>query len=131
MGHFLHPNEPKPLAFRARPLPHQRQQLPWSQSFIPKAIPPIRRSRTKEMPVGWLHPSAAVVLSTLTLTAAMGQQFYRQPALQVGTIAPNTIVAPSNASVVDADTTEAQRTAARNGAAPVLTVDDTKNDQIK
>jgi hypothetical protein len=72
-----------------------------------------------------------VVLSTLTLTAAMGQQFYRQPTLQVGTVAPNTVIAPDAATVIDTETTEAQRTAARNGATPVLVVDDIKNEQIE
>ncbi len=61
----------------------------------------------------------------------MGQQFYRQPTLQVGTVAPHTIVAPADATVVDTETTEAERTAARNGAAPVMIIDDAKNDQIE
>ena len=67
-----------------------------------------------------VRPAIAITISVLVLTAAMGQRYYRQPELQVGTVSPKTVIAPDSASVVDEETTEAQRTAARNGAVPVL-----------
>ncbi|HZG38989.1 MAG TPA: hypothetical protein VEZ50_09945, partial [Nodosilinea sp.] len=39
------------------------------------------------------HPRLAFMLTTLGLTAILGQRFYNQPGLQVGSIAPNTVFA--------------------------------------
>ena len=60
----------------------------------------------------------------------MGQRYYRQPELQAGTVSPKTVIAPENATVVDQETTEAQRTAARNGAVPVLVPNADANQRI-
>ena len=77
-----------------------------------------------------VRPAIAFTLAVLTLTAAMGQRYYRQPELQVGTLSPKTVLAPDDASVVDQQTTEEQRSAARNGAVPVLVPDPDINDRI-
>ncbi len=77
-----------------------------------------------------VRPTIAFTLAVLTLTAAMGQRYYRQPELQVGTLSPKTVLAPDDASVVDQQTTEEQRSAARNGAVPVLVPDPTVNERI-
>lgn len=77
-----------------------------------------------------IRPAIAVTLTVLTLTAAMGQRYYRQPELQVGTVSPKTVIAPENATVIDQETTEAQRTAARNGAVPVLVPNTDANQRI-
>ncbi len=77
-----------------------------------------------------VRPAIAFSFSVLALTAALGQRYYRQPELQVGTIAPKTIEAPYEATVVDVETTENKRAAARNGAVPVLMPDTSVNDRI-
>lgn len=93
--------------------------------------PPVaKRCRKVAEKKGRIQPVVAFTLSVVTLTAAMGQRFYRQPELQVGTIAPKTVWAPEMASVYDAETTESQRAAARNGAIPILVPDMDKNEQI-
>ncbi|MBE7380360.1 MAG: HDIG domain-containing protein [Leptolyngbya sp. SIO1E4] len=100
------------------------------QSQIP--LPPIsKRCRPEKGERGRIKPAIALTLSIVTLTAAMGQRFYRQPELQVGTFAPKTVFAPESASVIDAETTEAKRTAARNGAVPVLVPNEEKDRQIQ
>jgi putative nucleotidyltransferase with HDIG domain len=50
----------------------------------------------------------------------MGQRFYNQPKLDVGTIAPTTIKAPRAVSITDLKTTEEKRNEARIGAVPIL-----------
>ena len=89
----------------------------------------IRRSpRCKDQPS---HPQAAFALAILMLTAAIGQRFYNQPELQVDTEAPQTIVAPASAvEVIDIQTTEERRIAARNGALRVLMLDPEANRKI-
>jgi putative nucleotidyltransferase with HDIG domain len=63
------------------------------------------------------------VVAAVSLTSAMGNRFYNQPKLDVGTIAPQTIRAPYSASVEDTKITEEKRKAARTGAVPVLMFD--------
>lgn len=92
--------------------------------------PSAKRNRHRHTHKRRIRPAIAVTLTVLTLTAAMGQRYYRQPELQVGTLSPKTVIAPDNASVVDLETTEAQRTAARNGAVPVLVPNPDANQRI-
>jgi hypothetical protein len=63
------------------------------------------------------------LVAVVSLTSAMGNRFYNQPKLDVGTNAPQTIRAPHPASVEDTQTTEEKRKAARTGAVPVLMFD--------
>ena len=76
------------------------------------------------------HPQAAFALAVVVLTAAVGQRFYNQPQLQVDTEAPQTIAAPTSVDLVDAQTTEERRIAARNGALRVLMLDAEANRKI-
>ncbi|MBD0336064.1 MAG: hypothetical protein ICV62_11295, partial [Cyanobacteria bacterium Co-bin13] len=76
------------------------------------------------------HPRLIYVVTVLSLTASLGQRFYNQPELQVGTAAPETLVAPRDAVVVDATTTEEKQRAARNGALRVLKIDVEANARI-
>ncbi|MGA1131808.1 MAG: HD family phosphohydrolase [Prochlorotrichaceae cyanobacterium] len=97
-------------------LSHQIQQ-----ALLPTAHP---QKRT---------PSASpliLVVAVTSVTALMGQRFYDQPALDVGRIAPETIVAPDTVSIEDLQSTEEQRKAARTGAVPVLKMDTSINQQI-
>jgi len=76
------------------------------------------------------HSSAAIfVIAVVSLTGVMGQRFYNQPKLDVGTVAPQTIKAPYAASVKDTKTTEAKRKAALTGSLPILMVDPAVNQQ--
>ncbi|MGF1571411.1 MAG: HD family phosphohydrolase [Nodosilinea sp.] len=86
----------------------------------PQAPAPCRAVKRRK---GIRHPRLVFALTTLTLTAVLGQRFYNQPGLQVGGVAPDTIFAPQSAQVEDKETTEAQRRDARNGALQVLQVD--------
>ncbi|HZG39807.1 MAG TPA: HDIG domain-containing protein, partial [Nodosilinea sp.] len=76
------------------------------------------------------HPRLAFMLTTLGLTAILGQRFYNQPGLQVGSIAPNTVFAPSDVRVEDKETTEERRRDARNGALRVLRVEPTTDEAV-
>ncbi|HEY9836570.1 MAG TPA: hypothetical protein V6D27_06700, partial [Vampirovibrionales bacterium] len=73
----------------------------------------------------------AVLLAVTCLTATIGQRFYNQPQLDVGTIAPQTFIAPDDARVEDTKTTEDNRRAARIGSSPVLMIDRPVSQQIE
>ncbi|TAF57904.1 MAG: HDIG domain-containing protein [Oscillatoriales cyanobacterium] len=74
-----------------------------------------------------LHPHSwrklSFILVTLTLTGSIGQKFYNQPELSVGSIAPYTIEASASARVENPEETEALKRNARRGADPVLVTD--------
>lgn len=70
------------------------------------------------------------VVTITSLTALMGQRFYNQPELDVGRIAPTTILAPDSARVEDKKKTEENRKVAKTGAIPILQVDLAINQQI-
>ncbi len=72
----------------------------------------------------------ALLLTVLLLTAILGQRFYNQPALTVGTIATETFIADYNATLPDLITTEADRQAARSGSIIVLQIDQEKTQAI-
>lgn len=75
-------------------------------------------------------PRVILVTTVISLTSAVGYQFYNEPQLAVGTAAPQTLRAPDSASIEDKKTTEDNRHAARMGAIPVLMVDNTVNAEI-
>ncbi|WP_246559833.1 HD family phosphohydrolase [Leptothoe kymatousa] len=65
----------------------------------------------------------AICLTVLLLTAILGQRFYNQPALTVGSIAADSFTAPYNATLPDMITTEENRQAARSGSIVILQID--------
>ncbi|MEM0979031.1 MAG: HDIG domain-containing metalloprotein [Cyanobacteria bacterium P01_H01_bin.58] len=120
--------------FRTHLKPTQFWKQFQAQTVFPHEVclpPKAKRSRSRQGVTGRVQSVVFLSLSVVTLTAAMGQRFYRQPALQVDTVAPTTVYAPTSATVVDAETTEARRAAARSGAVPVLTNDPEKDKQIQ
>ncbi|MEP0925733.1 MULTISPECIES: HDIG domain-containing metalloprotein [Cyanophyceae] len=97
----------------------QRRMAAW-----PQPCRPLRRRKNIR------HPRFAFAIATLGLTTILGQRFYNQPGLQVGSIAPNTVLAPSAVRVEDKETTEERRRDARNGALRVLRVDPAVDDSV-
>lgn len=71
-----------------------------------------------------------LVLAVVSLTGAVGQRFYNEPRLAVGTPAPETIQAPQSATVKDMQATEEQREAVRQQILPVLMTDQGINRQV-
>ncbi|MBW4614134.1 MAG: HD family phosphohydrolase [Desmonostoc vinosum HA7617-LM4] len=83
--------------------------------------------------LGWVHKqrsSVILAIAVVSLTGVIGHKLYNQPQLKVGTIAPQTIKAPSKRSIEDRKKTEARRKAATKSSAPVLMVDARTNGQI-
>jgi putative nucleotidyltransferase with HDIG domain len=78
-----------------------------------------------------LNTVGVAILAVLVLTSGLGYRFYNQPKLDVGTIAPQTIVAPASARVQDVKTTEAKREEARRNALPGMAVDRQANQQMQ
>ncbi|MEA5462131.1 HD family phosphohydrolase [Leptothoe sp. PORK10 BA2] len=72
----------------------------------------------------------AIVLTVLLLTSFLGQRFYNQPSLTVGTIAADNFIAPYDATLPDMITTEENRQAARSGSIIILQIDQEKTQAI-
>ncbi len=111
------------------PLHKRRQHTGSSDTTANRgdAVPPKSRRRQSQR----ISSPVFALLATVCLTGAIGHRFYNQPKLDVGTEAPRTIVAPESAQVIDTATTEQQRKAARFGAFPALTIDNTVNEKIR
>ncbi|EHC09765.1 phosphohydrolase [Fischerella thermalis BR2B] len=77
-------------------------------------------------------PSPVVfVIAVVSLTGIIGQNFYNQPQLKIGTTAPETIRAPYSSLIEDTKKTEAQRRNVSKKFVPVLMVDENINKKIK
>ena len=63
------------------------------------------------------------LLSILILATCFGQRFYRQPGLDIRSVAPKDFYAPAAAVVEDKKATELRRDDVRNGATQVLKID--------
>ncbi len=90
---------------------------------------PVRFQRKKYVN-GRMQQVVLLTVAVLLLTSAIGYRFYNEPQLGVETIAPQTLRAPASAKVIDTKTTEANRKAARLAAVPVLTIDQSANQDI-
>ncbi len=76
------------------------------------------------------RPQVVWLMAVVSLTGVMGNRFYNQPKLNVGTLAPQTIRAPYTVRVEDAKTTEEKRKAARTGSIPVLMLDNSTTQKV-
>ncbi|MBE9061989.1 HD family phosphohydrolase [cf. Phormidesmis sp. LEGE 11477] len=74
-------------------------------------------------PIGSRRTWMVTLLAVMLLATCFGQRFYRQPALDVRSIAPQTFYAPANAVVEDRKATESRREAVRSGLVQVLRID--------
>ena len=108
-------DSPTPLASS-----EESSQFPDLQSCRDR---PLCRSRR-------IGSTVSFVVAVVSLTGAIGQRFYSQPRLGVGTIAPETIYADDSAVLTDEKTTEEQRKAARVGAIPIWSIDAAVDRQI-
>ena len=88
-----------------------------------------RKKRKRSSSVG--GSPLSLVVAVVCLTGAIGNRFWDQPQLNVGTIAPRTIYAPSSARVLDAKTTEENREKAQIGSISVLRIDKQVNGEIE
>ncbi len=98
-----------------------------SASYRPKARRSyVRRSTGHTLirsSIGSKRTWTVTLIAILVLATCFGQRFYRQPTLDVRSIAPQTFYAPADAAVEDKKATEAQREAVRNGLVQVLKID--------
>ncbi|OUC14612.1 MAG: hypothetical protein B0A82_11380 [Alkalinema sp. CACIAM 70d] len=63
------------------------------------------------------------MIAVASLTIALGQRFYSQPQLAIGKTAPQTIIAPTDASVEDTEATEAKQQQARKDVNRFVMID--------
>ena len=66
----------------------------------------------------------SLLLSVLLLGTCFGQRFYSQPTLDIKATAPKTFYAPATATFEDKTETERRRSDVREGATPLLKVDE-------
>ncbi|EDX83899.1 uncharacterized domain HDIG protein [Synechococcus sp. PCC 7335] len=105
-----------------------------SRSVTPQWPPNSRRSSARpstghtliRSPIGSKRIWTVTLLAVLLLATCFGQRFYRQPALDVRSIAPQTFYAPAPAQIEDKKETESRREAARSGLVQVLQIDSEK-----
>ena len=103
----------------------EMDQLPSKTRYrLGKAKEKSPRSRKGRSPL-------SLVVAVVCLTGAIGNRFWDQPQLNVGTIAPRTIYAPSSARILDEKTTEEDREKARIGSISLLKIDSQVNAEIE
>ncbi|MGK7920176.1 MAG: HD family phosphohydrolase [Trichodesmium sp.] len=71
-----------------------------------------------------------VIVAIASLTFTIGQRYYREPELNEGTIAPQTILAPEARKVIDEKLTEERRKSVRLGDITVLMIDESVNQRV-
>lgn len=98
---------------------------PWSQ--ILKGVDSKHLNRL--LPV--LKHAASYSLAVVLLTAAHGSKFYNEPRLTVGELAPETLVAPFAADIVDPAATAALEAQIRTEATQFLHLDNRANVQMQ
>ncbi len=103
--------------------PLQEPSLKQSGLICPKPLKPAINTTPRTSSDRRYYPQLVCTLTVVVLTGVLGQRFYNQPGLQVGSIAPQTIYAPDTAAVEDRQTTADRRRDARNGTLPVLKLD--------
>jgi len=83
--------------------------------------------------IRWVHKQRSkviLVLALLAFTGVIGYKLYNQPELRVGTLAPQTFIAPLTASIQNQEQTEAQLKAIKANPLPILMIDVLANAQI-
>jgi putative nucleotidyltransferase with HDIG domain len=108
-------------------------QVGYWQSCLCTASPgqPISTQQRRRTTARQSHARIFLVVAIAVLTAAMSHPYLNQPLYDVGTVAPQDIRAPYDATVVDRKTTELLQSDARKGVTPVLRVDPAVNRQMQ
>jgi putative nucleotidyltransferase with HDIG domain len=81
----------------------------------------------------WLHEKRSAVIlfmAVVSITGVMGHELYNQPQMKIGTIAPQTFIAPYTASIENRQRTEADRKVAKTNTHAILMINTRKNEQI-
>lgn len=81
----------------------------------------------------WVHEKRSAVIlfmAVVSITGVMGHELYNQPQMKIGTIAPQTFIAPYTASIEDRQQTEADRKVAEANTNAILMINAQKNEQI-
>ncbi|MGC1395800.1 MAG: HD family phosphohydrolase, partial [Coleofasciculaceae cyanobacterium] len=114
-----------------QPFGHENSKAERSSGLLQANSPSNSKPPQKQLPKrGKKRPQLMWLLAVVSLTSVMGNRFYNQPKLNVGTVAPQTIRAPHSVRVEDAKTTEEKRKAARTGSIPVLMLDNSISQNI-
>lgn len=71
-----------------------------------------------------------LVLAVVSLTGAVGHRFYNDPKLAIGTPAPETVYAPSPATIQDTQATEVKKAAIRQQMLPIFVVNESATQQV-
>lgn len=128
-GASVPPFQPKAAKLERKHWSQQGKQLLHTCMDAVLCPPPGPKRKKGNCKQRWSSVTIFAV-AVVSLSSTIGYRLYNEPQLAVGTIAPRTLRAPEAASVVDADTTESNRQAARIGAVPVLQVDGDVNQRI-
>ncbi|MEO3705177.1 HD family phosphohydrolase [Trichormus azollae] len=81
----------------------------------------------------WLHEKRSAVIlfmAVVSITSLIGHELYNQPQMKIGTIAPQTFIAPYTASIEDRQQTEANRKVAETNTHAILMINAQINEQI-
>ena len=107
--------------------------LSWkSLTLAGAALPFTKAAAQRGGSSGWgkLHPALILILMVVSLTSMVGDRFYNQPQLAVGTVSPVTIEAPRDGRFEDATTTAQKRRSVRTGTVPILKTETNTTEQI-
>ncbi|NET72395.1 MAG: phosphohydrolase, partial [Sphaerospermopsis sp. SIO1G2] len=99
------------------------QQTKKSQQSKVKSLP--RNHSIYTGASNWLHKRRSVVIfviAVVSLTGLMGHDLYNQPQVQIGSIAPQTFIAPRTANIKDKEQTQIKRQLAQDTSQPVLMI---------
>ncbi len=112
----------------------------WGERFLAWCPPGYRPQFLTNPP--WCSPNTGLrhlkrrasspflmLLAVVSLTATIGHRFYNEPRLAVGTQAPETIVAPRSADIINLQATAVQKQLARSTSGAVYTLDPQANHQ--
>ncbi|MDJ1184573.1 HD family phosphohydrolase [Roseofilum casamattae] len=106
--------------------PQQRQPgnpAPSVQQTPGTNVPLLAEAVSGEKSASKIPPTAFFLLAVASLTSSFGYRLYSTPQLREGTLAPETIVAPQTATVIDTKATEEKRKSIRSGSYTVLKID--------
>ncbi|MEB3341619.1 HDIG domain-containing metalloprotein [Okeania sp.] len=97
--------------------------------LIGKLLKPQKTEKTSRWSTMATSPML-VVVAIASLTATMGQGYYREPELREEIISPKTIKAPDNAVVIDSKLTEQKRKSVRLGDITVFMINESVNQRV-